>query len=133
MQQTIEQIHSQYVNHNDGEIASYIPELTKSNPQHFGIAIATEKGEVFEIGDSRVEFTIQSISKVFTYGLAIEAFGLEKVMKHVGVEPSGDAFNSIILEKSGVVIRAKLLRRSTSYSLDSLQLGHFTFTSSVGP
>lgn len=100
LEHVIEHIYDQYLEDVQGEVATYIPELAKANPNDFGISIVTEKGNVFEIGNSQTEFTIQSISKVFTYGLAVEAYGLNKVLQHVGIEPSGDAFNSIILEKS---------------------------------
>jgi glutaminase len=98
LQQIIDSLHAQYLNNNDGEVATYIPELSKANPDHFGICLATKDGRIFETGDSEQLFTIQSISKPFTYGMALEVFGQEKVSQHVGVEPSGDAFNSIELE-----------------------------------
>ena len=81
----------------DGELATYIPELAKVNPQDFGICVVTAGGDVFEAGDCDRPFTIQSISKAFTYGLAMDEFGADKVLCHVGVEPSGDAFNAIEL------------------------------------
>jgi glutaminase len=98
LQEIIDSLHSQYLKNDDGEVATYIPELGKANPNHFGISLATKDGRIFETGDSDQLFTIQSISKPFTYGMALEVFGQEKVSKHVGVEPSGDAFNSIELE-----------------------------------
>ncbi len=98
LQQIIDSLHTQYLKNNDGEIATYIPELSKANPEHFGICLATKDGRIFESGNSDQLFTIQSISKPFTYGMALEVFGQQKVSQHVGVEPSGDAFNSIELE-----------------------------------
>jgi glutaminase len=97
LQRTIDALHSRYKPLTDGDVASYIPELTKANPEHFGICIATAEGAVFETGDCDRAFTIQSISKPFTFGMAIEAYGAEAVAKYVGVEPSGDVFNSIEL------------------------------------
>ena len=81
----------------EGQVASYIPELTKANPQDFGICVVSTNGQVFEAGDCDRPFTIQSISKPFTYALAMDQFGAETVLRHVGVEPSGDAFNAIEL------------------------------------
>jgi glutaminase len=98
LQRTIESLHSRYKPLGDGELASYIPELTKADPDDFGICIATAEGAVFETGDCDRLFTIQSISKPFTFGMAIEAYGAETVAKYVGVEPSGDVFNSIELQ-----------------------------------
>ncbi len=80
-----------------GEVASYIPELARVDPDLFGICIATVDGAVYEAGDSRVPFTIQSMSKPLTYGLALELAGEEAVRRRVGVEPSGDPFNEISL------------------------------------
>ena len=81
----------------DGAVASYIPELARSNPADFGICIVTLDGAVYEVGDTRVSFTIQSMSKPLTYGLALERLGDEPVHRRVGVEPSGDPFNEISL------------------------------------
>jgi glutaminase len=81
-----------------GEVASYIPELAHADPDQLAIAVATLDGEVYVAGDADVEFTIQSISKPFTYALAIADQGLATVLDHIDVEPSGDAFNEISLE-----------------------------------
>jgi glutaminase len=83
-----------------GEVATYIPELGRADPDWFGIAVVTSDGHVFEAGDSRQEFTIQSISKPFVFGMALEARGREAVMSHVGVEPSGNAFNAIVVDET---------------------------------
>jgi glutaminase len=99
LQELIEELHSKYAPRDDGEVATYIPELGKADPGDFGICVTTSDGQVFETGDSDRLFTIQSISKPFTYGMALELHGQERVFRHVGVEPSGDAFNSIELEK----------------------------------
>jgi glutaminase len=82
----------------NGEVASYIPELSKANGEHFGISLATLDGHVYEVGDSRVPFTIQSISKAFVFALALDTLGAEQVESAIGVEPSGDPFNSIRLD-----------------------------------
>jgi glutaminase len=80
-----------------GMVAAYIPELKKADPAHFGISLATIDGYVYGVGDCDVEFTIQSISKAFVFALALEAVGHERVEATIGVEPSGEAFNSIRL------------------------------------
>jgi glutaminase len=82
----------------DGAVATYIPELAKVDADGFGIVIATVDGQVYEVGDSRLPFTIQSVSKPLAYGVALEDRGPERVAQAVGVEPSGEAFNSISLE-----------------------------------
>lgn len=98
--QLLQKIHTRYSQLDEGEVASYIPELLKANPDDFGICMVSVDGCVFEVGNVETEFTIQSISKPFTYGMALEVHGQQKVSQHVGVEPSGDAFNSIVLERN---------------------------------
>ena len=93
----LENLHSKYAQLQAGDVASYIPELATANPDWFGICIATTDGQVYEVGDTRQPFTIQSISKPFVYGLALEDRGRETMLKAIGVEPTGDAFNSISL------------------------------------
>lgn len=85
----------------EGEVASYIPELAEADPALFALALCTIDGTVYAAGDAEHRFTIQSISKPFAYALALADRGLETVAEHVGVEPSGDAFNEISLEASG--------------------------------
>ncbi|UCV24341.1 glutaminase A [Ferribacterium limneticum] len=80
-----------------GELANYIPELSKADPDWFGISIVTMDGVIYSTGDSEQKFTIQSISKPFVYASALADRGVDFVMGKVGVEPSGDAFNSISL------------------------------------
>jgi len=94
----LETLHRDYADVADGAVASYIPELLKADPAWLGIAVVTVDGHVYQVGDSQQEFTIQSISKIITYGMALEDNGTEDVLKKVDVEPSGEAFNSISLE-----------------------------------
>ena len=83
-----------------GEIATYIPELSHADPAWFGIALCTLSG-LYQAGDSQHPFTVQSVSKPFVYALALADQGAEKVLAHVGVEPSGEAFNAIRLDPAG--------------------------------
>ena len=95
------ELHDKYKPLKEGRLANYIPELAKADPDWFGICVVTVDGQVYEVGDYEQLFTIQSISKAFVYGLALEEHGRDYVLKRVGVEPTGDAFNSIIqLEES---------------------------------
>lgn len=80
-----------------GKVADYIPELSKSDPGRFGISLATLDGYVYDIGDSQLPFTIQSISKAFVFSLALESLGSDHVESVISVEPSGEAFNAIRL------------------------------------
>jgi glutaminase len=98
IQAYLDALHAEFAPETAGAVASYIPELLKADPGWFGIAIATVDGRVYEVGQSRQPFTIQSISKPLVYGVALEDRGMERVLQAIGVEPSGDAFNSISLE-----------------------------------
>jgi glutaminase len=89
--------HEEFKSDSSGALADYIPELKHANPAHFGVALVTIDGHLYEVGDSRVPFTIQSVSKAFVFALALEAVGEERVAATIGVEPSGEAFNSIRL------------------------------------
>lgn len=99
IQHYIEELYHTYQSLRDGTLATYIPELTKANPEWFSICIVTVEGDVYTVGNHNQLFTIQSLSKPFVYGLALGDHGRDHVLKHVGVEPSGDAFNSITLDK----------------------------------
>lgn len=79
-----------------GKAADYIPELKKADPEEIGLCIAPIDGKRVLLGDAEKRFTIQSISKVVTLVLALETFGTGEVFSHVMMEPTGDAFNSII-------------------------------------
>lgn len=102
LQVLIESLHKQYKDVNDGTIATYIPELAKANKDWFGITIVDIDGKIYSIGDVEQNFTIQSASKPFTYGMALEDNGRDKVFSKVAVEPVGKTFNAIVLdEKTG--------------------------------
>lgn len=98
VQAVLEALHARFAGLTTGQVADYIPELSKVDPALFGIAIATVDGQVYEVGDSRHRFTIQSVSKPLVYGAALAAHGASRVQQAIGLEPSGEAFNSISLE-----------------------------------
>ena len=78
-----------------GMLPTYIPELANVNPKKFAISLSTLDNQDFAIGDFDEKFSIQSIAKVFSFTLAYKILG-GKIFKRVGVEPSGDSFNSLI-------------------------------------
>lgn len=109
----------------EGQVATYIPELAKADPSLFGIVIATVDGKVYTAGDFDHPFTIQSVSKAFIYGHILAEYGREAVLKRVGVEPTGEAFNSIVLDEeenrpynpmvnSGAIVAAEMIRGDTT-------------------
>ncbi len=91
-------VHERCLPDTSGEVATYIPELANVEPDAFGIALATIDGRLCARGDAERAFTIQSVSKAFSYCLALELLGRDEVFRHVGVEPSGDAFNAIVFD-----------------------------------
>lgn len=79
-----------------GNLPTYIPELSKANKQALGICVADVSGNLFCEGDYKYPFTIQSISKVITLIIALQDCGAEEIFSKVGMEPTGDAFNSMM-------------------------------------
>lgn len=98
LQGYLEALYARLADLDEGEVAEYIPELALADRRWFGISLVTVDGNVYQVGDARTPFTVQSISKAITYGMALQDRGLDSVSGKVGVEPSGDAFNSISLE-----------------------------------
>lgn len=96
---TLQRLYDQFRELRDGKVADYIPELAKADPEWFGISLVTTQGQSFDVGDRDVKFSMQSVSKPFVFGLALEDHGLEGVLDRVGVEPTGEAFNSIVLDE----------------------------------
>ena len=97
---TLAQLYDRFKDVRDGKVADYITELAKADPEWFGISMTTANGDSFEAGDSGQFFSIQSLSKPFVFGLALEDHGRDGVLRRVGVEPSGEAFNSIELDEA---------------------------------
>ena len=79
-----------------GKNADYIPALAKVDPKIFGVALVTTDGRVFTKGDIKSEVSIQSISKVFTLALVLEQRGSQAVEDNIGVDATGQPFNSIV-------------------------------------
>ena len=107
-----------------GEVATYIPELARVDPKHFGIAVIDAEGNIAAAGDSDMPFSIQSVSKVFTLTLALGRYG-DRLWKRVGREPSGSAFNSIVqLEFERGVPRNPFINAGAIAVTDMILSGH---------
>lgn len=105
---------------NPGKVASYIPELSNVSPNKFGVYLRTVEGETFCYGDSHEPFSIQSIAKVLSLALAYKKDGV-KLWKRVGVEPSGNPFNSLVqLEYDGGKPRNALINAGAIVICDVL-------------
>lgn len=111
-----------------GEVASYIPELQKADPEALGVYILDLEGNEYKVGDWDTKFTMQSVSKVITLILALMDNGAEKVFEKIGVEATGDPFNSIVrlelksLQKplnpminAGAIATTALIKGDTKY------------------
>ncbi|MCR4669061.1 MAG: glutaminase, partial [Clostridia bacterium] len=110
-----------------GDVATYIPELAKADKNALGIAVRTKDGTLYSAGDCATRFTLQSISKIISLIVALERFGSDRVFERVGMEPSGEAFNSIVeldlysgkpynpMINSGAIAVADLLLETASF------------------
>jgi glutaminase len=98
IQTYLENLHHELSGLQSGAVASYIPELGKANPNWFGICLVTADGVAYSVGNADQAFTIQSIAKALVYATSLGDRGKDFVSTKVGVEPSGDAFNSISLD-----------------------------------
>ncbi|KAG7158507.1 Glutaminase liver isoform-like [Homarus americanus] len=79
-------------------VAQYIPQLARSNPQHWAVSICTVDGQRYSMGDVNVPFTLQSCSKPLTYALVSGMYGTEYMHNFIGMEPSGRYFNELCLD-----------------------------------
>lgn len=79
-----------------GRTASYIPELGRMDKSYLGVCVCAGNGQYYKYGDADVRFTIQSISKVISLAVALERCGFARTFDRVGMEPSGDSFDSLV-------------------------------------
>lgn len=132
----------------EGEVATYIPRLACASPDLVGVCIKGLDGVTLEEGDTEVEFTIQSVSKVFSLLLALVDNGEDAVFRKVGMEPTGDDFNSMLkLElfepgkpfnpyiNAGAIVIASLIQGATPQEKSERMLRfvqHLAGDSSIG-
>ena len=96
LEAVLKQAHSTAESDQSGANASYIPALAKVPSNLFGLTAVTADGTVLETGDSSYPFAIESISKVFSMALVMEAVGAQEMLKKVGADPTGLPFNSVM-------------------------------------
>lgn len=107
-----------------GKVADYIPQLASIDPDQFGISVVLPDGRQFSAGCADKSFSIQSISKVFTLTIALGKIG-DAVWSHVGREPSGDPFNSIVqLEHEAGKPRNPFINAGAIAIVDAIMMGH---------
>jgi glutaminase len=92
----VREAHRRYADDRTGAVADYIPVLAEADPELFGLAVIEVDGGLHDAGDALHPFSIQSISKMFVYALAIQEHGHERVREIVGVNNTGLAFNSLM-------------------------------------
>ena len=85
----------------EGEVASYIPQLAEAPPDQFGLSVLSVDGRRLELGDVGERVCVQSCCKPLLYGLALAERGEEEVGRHVGKEPSGSKFNDFRFDDDG--------------------------------
>lgn len=88
----LQDIHRRHAGMHHDVKAAYHPPSMETEKHRLGIAATAVDGTQFSLGDDDYAFPMQSICKVFIYGMALEDVGREETLRHVGVEPSGDAF-----------------------------------------
>ena len=96
VQSALQEAHKVFREPQGGKNADYIPALAQVDSDLFGIVMVTVDGQVFQVGDVEELFSIQSISKVFTLALVLQESGDDVVEQNVGVDATGQVFNSIV-------------------------------------
>ncbi|MEM6850792.1 MAG: glutaminase A [Pseudomonadota bacterium] len=85
-----------------GEVAQYIPQLARVDPEQYAMSVCTIDGQRFSIGDHTEDYCVQSTCKPVNYAIALETLGVGAVHSHVGREPSGRSFNELTLNNRGL-------------------------------
>ncbi|MEA5412535.1 glutaminase A [Synechococcus sp. BA-120 BA3] len=102
VQDLVAEAHRRFAPVGEGQVADYIPALAAADPDHFGLCVSSCGGALFEAGEARVAFSIQSISKPFLFALICQAIGEEEAREKLGVNSTGLPFNSVLaVERSG--------------------------------
>ena len=102
VRELVAEAHRRFSPVQDGEVARYIPALAAADPAHFGVCVASTGGLLFEAGESRQPFSIQSLSKPFLFALLCQAIGEDVARDRLGVNSTGLPFNSVLaVERSG--------------------------------
>ena len=96
VREVISEAHQRYAGHTDGQVADYIPILAHADPNWYGISLVDVSGKSFSVGDSQIEFSIQSISKAFIFALVCQELGHEVMHQRIGVNNTGLPFNSVM-------------------------------------
>ena len=96
LQPILRELHRSLKENTEGIVASHLPVLSRAAPDLFGLCAVTQDGAIVETGDSRIAFTLQSIAKPLMLALALEDHDADTILKKIGVEPTGERFDSIL-------------------------------------
>jgi len=96
LQSCLDELHHSLQHEGDGAVATHLPELSQANPNWFGLSAVTLDGSILVSGDSHISFTIQSIAKLLILALALEDHHTETILHKIGIEPTGERFDSIL-------------------------------------
>ncbi|GMR31778.1 hypothetical protein PMAYCL1PPCAC_01973 [Pristionchus mayeri] len=123
---TMEEIFEQVRPAHAGSVATYIPQLARTDPGYWAMSICTVDGQRKSFGDALQPFCLQSVSKPFTYAMVHSELGADELHSYVGQEPSGRLFNDICLDhdkkphnpliNAGAIIVASLVMRHATLS-----------------
>lgn len=136
-QSFLNEIFSKYRLDLTGEVSKAFPALNDVDPDSFAITAVTTKGEVFSLGDHSLEFTIQSISKAFSFAMVLEQHGDIFIESKVGMEPTGEDYDSIIklddknrpfnpMVNSGAIVTSGLINESGHKTKEEALLNYFS-------
>ena len=127
---------------NFGQVASYIPELKNANAEDLGICIIDKDNNIYYAGDYKKKFTIQSVSKTIILAMALMDNDWAYVFSKVGMEPSGDPFNSIMkletddtkkpcnpMINAGAIVTTSLIKGTTLKEKEERMLACLLYTS----
>ena len=101
IQEIVNDIYEKLKTNNNGNVASYIPQLAEVDPNKFAISICFVDGKIINFGDYEDYFCLQSCSKPLSYCIARELSN-ENIHNYVGYEPSGQAFNAFVLNRENL-------------------------------
>lgn len=96
MEELTRETHAKFLPERSGKNAGYIPALAAVSPELFGICVAGVSGRLHEAGDTAFEFSIQSVSKPFVFGLICQAIGEDAAREKLGANSTGLPFNSVL-------------------------------------
>jgi glutaminase len=118
--------HARYRQERGGAISSTYPALATVSPDLFGICVSSTGGRIFEVGDAGTEFTVMSVAKPFVFALVSAALGVDHVRTSVGVNATGQPFNSIAAVERDPIGRTNPMVNSGALATTALAPGGST-------